>query len=83
MALSASSVMRLALRLRDWMLSLLSIIILLLLVFWISFFLYGSFYLAYVPMQQSYSAQAHFTFKPCLKEQSVRVWKITLSLDCV
>ena len=50
MAMStASSVMLLALRLRDWLLSILSLILLLLLVFWISAFIYGSFYFAYMP----------------------------------
>ena len=41
--------MRLALSLRDVLVALLSVILLLLAVFWASAFLYGSFYFFYMP----------------------------------
>ena len=72
MALSATSIMRFALRIRDWILSLLSIILLILVVFWISCFLWGSFYFAYMPSEQSKSIEAHFGFDPCQKNEENR-----------
>ncbi len=65
MALSTSSLMLSALAIRDWLVSLLSALLLLLVVFWSSAFLYGSFYLAYMPSDQTREIPAHFTFKVC------------------
>ena len=65
MVLSLTSIMRFALRIRDWILSLLSVILLLLVVFWISCFLYGSFYWAYMPSKESWTVDADFAFEVC------------------
>ena len=46
---SWAGLMRLALSLRDVLVALLSVILLLLAVFWASAFLYGSFYFFYMP----------------------------------
>ncbi len=68
MAMSTSSLMLAALRVRDWMLSILSAIVLLLIVFWTSAFLYGSFYFAYMPRGLSLTFPAHFTFDVCKED---------------
>ena len=62
--MSFSGLMRVALRLRDWLLSLLSALLLFLLVFWTSAFLYGSFHWVYMP-KETVSIPVHFTFEPC------------------
>ncbi len=54
-----------ALKLRDWLLSLLSALLLMLVVFWTSAFLYGSFYLAYMPSAQTRTIPANFEFDVC------------------
>ena len=60
-----SALMLSALKVRDFMLSLLSAILLLLTVLWTSAFIYGSFYLAYVPSSDTHAVPANFEFQVC------------------
>ena len=73
--------MRFALGLRDWMLSILSIILLLWLVFWISAFFYGSFYFSFMPSQQSFSKKIDLVFETCSQDERCSGLRGNVSLD--
>eukprot|EP00095_Tigriopus_kingsejongensis_P006194 maker-scaffold252_size238019-snap-gene-1.29 protein:Tk06194 transcript:maker-scaffold252_size238019-snap-gene-1.29-mRNA-1 annotation:"unknown" len=70
-SLITSRVMLSALGIRDGMLHLLSIFILLSLVFWVSAFIYGSFYFVYMPGSRTISREVNFQFEPCSLSEDV------------
>lgn len=60
-----STAMTLALRVRDAMLSILSLTLFFLVVFWISAFVYGSLYFFYMPTKDSVAVPVNLVFTPC------------------